>query len=116
PARAPGALAHLAGAGREASWRITVDVDRLLTVAGPVAARGRVRVWVPCRDAGAPFPAGPGGGVRLSGELEPPPRPMNPGAPDRRLWAAQEGGAGVLRVPNIELVERLEPAGGAAWA
>ncbi len=116
PARAPGALAHLAGAGREASWRITVDVDRLLTVAGPVAARGRVRVWVPCRDAGAPFPAGPGERVRLSGELEPPPRPMNPGAPDRRLWAAQEGGAGVLRVPNIELVERLEPVGGAAWA
>jgi len=116
PARAPGAMAALAAAGREAHWRVAVDVDRLVADAGPMRARGRVRVWVPCRDAGASFPVAPGERVRLSGELEPPRPPMNPGAPDRRLWAAQDGDAGVLRVPNIALVEPLGAPGGAAWA
>src|SRR5690606_18108705 len=47
------------------------------------------------------------------------PPPMNPGEPDRRLWAAQAGVAGTLGVPDAALVERLGPAESAlarAWA
>lgn len=45
---------------------------------------------------------GLGSGVRAA---------RNPGRTDPRLWAAQRGVAGVLRVNNVDLIERLEPDG-----
>lgn len=88
--------------------RTTMRVQTLLTEAGPRPVRGMVRVHAGGTAGEAP-PAG--ARVRVVGELREVPAPMNPGEPDRRLWAAQEGIVGVLRVPTLASAEAL-PAGG----
>lgn len=80
--------------------------------AQPDRAGGRLRVRVPTRraDADADWtPPRPGELVEIDGLFQPVRPAMNPGEPDRRAWAAQDGLIGVLRVPNADLIRSLEP-------
>ncbi len=78
-----------------------------------VPARGRVRVVLTGRSTPE---LRAGDRARVTGEFRPVTPPMNPGEADRRLWAAQDGESGTLRVPSGALIERLEPAPGALGA
>jgi ComEC/Rec2-related protein len=91
-----------------------VDVRAVLGGAGLVPARGEVLVRVTGgTDEGDAAPASQGSWVRVTGVYEPIEGPLNPGEPDRRLWAAQRGRVGTLDVSAESLVE---PAHGAIGA
>lgn len=108
PGAGGGAMARFSSATREPSVRLTLDADTLVTDAGLVPTTGRLRVWVEAPEPPAAIRAGDR--VRISGTWEPIAAPLNPGSPDRRLLAAQEGGgggAGDLNVPDVALVEPL---------
>lgn len=74
------------------------------THSGEAAVSSVVRVR--CPERGTPVLRA-GDRIRVSGTLRPAPAPLNPGEADRRLWAAQDGLAGSLRVPRAELLEPL---------
>ncbi len=100
----PGRPANFAFAG-EPAWTFRLRADTAYAEHGPVRASGVVRVAV-VGGTGEDIRAG--SRARVTGRLSPVPRPLNPGEPDSRLWAAQRNEAGRLRVPDPSLV-RHEP-------
>ncbi|MCL4741269.1 MAG: ComEC/Rec2 family competence protein [Phycisphaerales bacterium] len=100
----PGALAEFAFTG-EPAWMFRMRADTAYADDGAVRASGVVRVGV---VGGVDESVRAGTRVRVTGRLSPVARPLNPGEPDTRLWAAQRDEAGRLRVPHASLV-RVEP-------
>lgn len=72
------------------------------------AASGRVRVRVEAEIADMPAWVGAGSVVRVGGMLTGVRGPRNPGEPDWRAWAAQEGMVGHLDAPGWELLTQAE--------
>lgn len=70
----------------------------LHTDGGTIPVGGRL--WITAGDRDAPTIRA-GDRVRLTGAFSPVGPPMNPGEFDRRLWAAQSGYAGSLRVASL---------------
>lgn len=91
----------------ESSLHFSLAATRLLTDDGAPAVTGTL--WA--RIAGADQSnLHAGDRVRLTGLLEPFNPPMNPGEPDRRLFGAQDGRIGWLRMSGPGLIEpQLEP-------
>jgi competence protein ComEC len=106
-------------APRSARTRFDIGVESLHGEAGVQRLRGRLSVWVgEAMQAGdvvapsgwrgsAPPEIRAGDRVRITGLFVPITGPLNPGEPDRRLWAAQDDRAGILRLPSLELVEHV---------
>lgn len=113
-----------------------LELESLETRSGPLPVRGSLSVRIgetahpsdirlggelttPRQGDGPILRAGDR--VRITGLFHPVAAPVNPGEPDRRLWAAQDGRAGILRLPSHDLIEPLPPQGGlsrtlrAAW-
>lgn len=89
---------------------LTVSVDALTGSHDRRAVSGRVRVSV-AETLSEVVRAGDQ--VRITGRLRAVAGPLNPGEPDRRLTALQNGYAGTLALPRAELVEVLPPSTGA---
>ncbi len=83
--------------------RFTLAVDHVHADDGRLPAAGHLRVHA------AGEPPRPGDRVRVSGLASPLRAPRNPGEFDARLWGAQDGEAGALRVPDTALIEVLPP-------
>jgi competence protein ComEC len=80
----------------------------LITESGAQSASGTVWVRMPAKVTHL----NAGDRVRVTGRLDHISPPMNPGEPDRPLWAAQEGRIGMLGLTSPELVKKLlEPPG-----
>jgi competence protein ComEC len=103
PARTPLDV-PLAGGPR---WRTRLAVGALIDdheAATP--ARGVLRL---SGGSAGPPALRPGQRIRITGEFEASPHPVNPGEPDRRVRDAQEGIAGDLRVVDLATAEPLAP-------
>ena len=85
----------------EASVRFDIKVTHVITARGAADVSGRLAVRV---SGGMPESASAGARVRITGLVSPVRRAMNPGAPDPRLWAAQRGEVGWMRVAAPDLV------------
>lgn len=86
------------------SYRFDIRVDHVLDDAGRRAARGRM--WVVC--ALQPPDVVAGRRVRITGILRSPEAPANPGEQDLRLFARQQGFAGLLSITSPQLVIPLD--------
>lgn len=95
----------------EPAVRFGLRVTGVRTDSGLAPVRGRVSVRT--ADLGDRVVRA-GDRVAVTGRLVPPAAPANPGEADRRLWAAQNGEAGTLRLPSASLIEPLPDGGGAA--
>lgn len=93
---------------RHSSWTFDLAVTRIWTGERWAEAGGRLRVHL--NEARRPE-VGPGGRVEIIGTFEPTRPALNAGAPDRRLWAAQQREAGRLVVPAAALIEPRALAG-----
>lgn len=83
----------------EARKRFVVSVRRVEEGGVWRRATGRVVVYIP-GEVDAPT----GRRIALTGRGQGPGPPTNPGQPDPRLWAAQDGISGSLTVPSGDLV------------
>lgn len=79
--------------------RLALSVRRLVGDAGARPARGIVWVRGEAGRDGAVIRAGDR--IVVTGVFTPVEGPRNPGEVDRRLWSAQDGRAGVVRVPRL---------------
>lgn len=86
----------------EPGWRLRVSLTGAEVGGAMRPVSGRVRVRAMGGDAAA---VRAGDRVRLDGLLAPIAPPLNPGEPDRRLWAAQEGYIGDLRSATVTRLE-----------
>ncbi len=91
-----------------AKTQLDLRVTQLITEAGPQTAMGKVWVRVPTKTTGLQA----GDRVRITGQFDHIASPLNPGEPERPLWAAQEGRVGSLSLTGSDLVKRLlDPPG-----
>ena len=85
----------------ERSWavRFAADVDSAARGGRGARVSGRVQVTLRIGEAGAVYPAlRPGDRVRLTGRLEPPPRPRNPAQMDYGAYLRRQGIGATLDV------------------
>lgn len=85
----------------EPRLRATVSVRSVETDRGFLPATGRLWVSAKGGPAAADLPRA-GERVRLTGMFTPVSGPVNPGEPDRRLWAGQDGYVGWLRTQSLD--------------
>lgn len=83
---------------------------RIGQIEGVPPTCGRLLVLCPARGA---RDLRAGDRVEVTGRLRAIEAPLNPGERDARLWAAQDGVRGVVRVPSTDLVTALPPRHGA---
>lgn len=98
-----GALGSLARS--PASWTFPLAATTLETGAGPVPVSGIVRVAIPAAQGRTLADLAAGTPLRLTGRFRPYEPPLNPGEPNRRLLALQDGVVGRVAVPSIQLVD-----------
>jgi len=121
PRAAPAAGAMSAFAQREPYGGFRFLVTALKTeggwvdASGVVWARARGTTWDARRGLGG-FGVHAGDRVRVTATAEPTRAPMNPGEPDQRLRAIQDGNAGSIRIDSPALIEPAAGAGSTAVA
>lgn len=85
--------------------RLTMRARALASGTSLIPVSGALRVWID----GETLPGvRAGDAVRVTGVFDGPRGPMNPGAVDRRLLAAQDGAQGSLSLSSPTLVQRLD--------
>lgn len=111
PEPAPaGALAEFLAHRGERRNLATLALWRATGPDGPVRSQGRLTLITP---AVADRTVAAGTWVRATGRFAPVPAPLNPGEPDRRMLAAQEGlsgRAGTLTLTTPPAIEPIDPA------
>lgn len=91
-----------------AKTQADLRITQLIADTGSQAASGIAWVRFPAKATGLAA----GDRVRVMGQLDHISPPMNPGEPERLLWAAQEGRVGSLNLTSPELITRLlDPPG-----
>lgn len=95
------------------AWVFQLHVDALESGDASRDATGILRVSVHAPE-NQPPPISPGARVRVTGQFGLIPPPFNPGEPDRRLLAIQDGVVGRLSVPSESLIETIDAPAGVA--
>lgn len=98
------------------SWVFPLRVTGVELADGMAPASGIVRVSLRHASAERPPSVRAGDTIRMTGQFAPIPLPLNPGEPNRRLLALQEGVIGRLIVPGESLIEPLDNAMPGWWA
>ncbi|MBC7770922.1 MAG: ComEC/Rec2 family competence protein [Pyrinomonadaceae bacterium] len=95
------------------SVRLSIAASRLTGPGGSVGSGGTMVVFITVPEGTSASSLGLNAGdtVRITGRFAVPEPPLNPGEPDKRLYAGQDGLIGRLHVPDASLVETVTQAG-----